>query len=511
MLFLNQQSGKQGVLEDQTYVSEFTATIDSSIHKIQETLEKQTNTLKVSVTEMKQEMSSYHSTMDRINMDVGSLKEDTTNIKQDLIHMNADVGSLKQDVTNIKQELNCFKVRLENMDNSLSHIDTNVDQMRELLANSSLKRKGVGSSAIGAAASTAGNQCSPNVVVPEELKLILNMGVDGNQVDFVFSSNTSEDAMEQCNQISSFLNLFIFIKSFLCNKANGRINIVPKVIEVGDLHHTMEQSSLLIGVALKSKFNKDLPVLALIREGMEFFVVFGYWNSGIGINEIYIYHRSDLDVSREVSKCAGAVCKAHMNTIPDDDSNCYPHPTPFEKLFLPMTSSFREDIEVSHFYGPYTSSQAYSFAASFATSCLLFESKLDLSQSESNDVKKFLGLLKKYVKALLGKNHTMNLSGKLVKQSLQNIAECCEDIIKSEPLNATVTLDTLEVGSLFKFCYENFSLSSEKMYDHLQVAGKSEGIGKKSTSVKRKSRKENEPVKTKGHKRNRITGGNVAN
>jgi hypothetical protein len=350
-----------------------------------------------------------------------------------------------------------------------------------------------------------------NVVVPEELKLILNMGVDDNQVDFVFSSNTSEDAMEQCNQISSFLDLFIFIKSFLCNKANGRINIVPKVIEVGDLRHTMDQSSLLIGVALETKFNNDLPVLALIREGMEFFAVFGYWNSGIGINEIYIYHRSDSDVSREVSKCAESVCKAHMSTFIDEDSPCCPHPQPFEKFFLPTTSSIREDIEVSHFHGPHTSSQAYSFAASFATSCLLFESKLDLSQSESNDVKKILSLLKKYVKALLGKSHTMNLSGKLVKQSLQSIAVCCEEIIKSEPLNATVTLDTLEVGSLFKVCYENFSLSSEKMYDHVQVAGKIEGIGKKSTSGKRKSRKENEPVKTKGHKRNRITGGNVAN
>lgn len=511
MLFLNQQSGKQGVLEDQTYVSEFTATIDSSIHKMQETLEKQTNTLKVSVTEMKEEVSSYHKKMDRINMEVGSLKEDTTNIKQDMIHMNADVGSLKQEVTNIKQELDSFKVCLENMGNTMTHIDTNVDQMKEMLAKSSLKRKGVGSSAIGAAASTAGNQCYSNVVVPEELKLILNLGVDGNQVDFVFSSNTSEDALEQCNQISSFLNLFIFIKSFLCNKSNGLINIVPKVIEVGNLRHTMQLSSLLIGVALKSKFNKDLPVLALIREGMEFFVVYGFWNPGIGYNEVYIYHRADSDVSSEVSKCAEAVCKAHMNTFHDNNSSWCPHPTPFEKFYVPMTSSIRGDIDLSHFDGPHTSLQAYSFAGSFAISCLLFESKLVLSQSESKDVKKFLSVLKKYVKALLGKSHPMNISGKLVKESLEHIAMCCEDIIKSEPLNATVTLDTLEVGSLFKVCYENFSLSSEKKYDHVQVAGKSEGIGKKSTSGKRKSRKENEPVKTKGHKRNRTTGGNVAN
>jgi hypothetical protein len=110
---------------------------------------------------------------------VGSLKEDVTNIKQDLIHMNADVGSLKQDVTNIKDELNCFKVRLENMDNSLIHIDSNMSKMREMLASSSFKRKSVGSSAIGTVASTAGNQCASNMVVPEELKLILNMGVDG--------------------------------------------------------------------------------------------------------------------------------------------------------------------------------------------------------------------------------------------------------------------------------------------------------------------------------------------
>jgi hypothetical protein len=91
----------------------------------------------------------------------------------------------------------------------------------------------------------------------------------------------------------------------------------------------------------------------------------------------------------------------------------------------------------------------------------------------------------------------MNLSGKAVKQSLQSIAVCCEEIIKSEPLNAMAMLDTLEVGTLFKVCYENFSLSSEKMYANVEVAGKIEGIGK-STSGKRKSGKENEPVKPKG-------------
>jgi hypothetical protein len=161
---------------------------------------------------------------------VGSLKEDVTNIKQDLIHMNADVGSLKQDVTNIKDELNCFKVRLENMDNSLAHIDSNMSKMREMLAGSSFKCKSVGSSAIGTVAFAAGNQCASNVVVPEELKLILNMGVDGNQVDFVFPSKPSKDTTEQCNQINSFLDLFIFIKSFLCNKVKGRIKLLELMI-----------------------------------------------------------------------------------------------------------------------------------------------------------------------------------------------------------------------------------------------------------------------------------------
>jgi hypothetical protein len=217
----------------------------------------------------------------------------------------------------------------------------------------------------------------------------------------------------------------------------------------------------------------------LIREGMEFFTVFGYWNSGLGINEIYILHSSGLVVSKEVSKCAESVCKAHMNTIIGDDSICIFHREHFEKLPLPPTSSIRKDIELSHFDGPHTSSQAYSFAASFAasfaSSCLLFESKLDPSQAESNDVKKFLSPLKKYVKALLGRGQAMNLSGKAVKQSLQSIAVCCEEIIKSEPLNAMAMLDTLEVGTLFKVCYENFSLSSEKMYANVEVAGKIEG------------------------------------
>jgi hypothetical protein len=66
----------------------------------------------------------------------------------------------------------------------------------------------------------------------------------------------------------------------------------------------MEQSSLLIGVSLATKFHNDLPVLALIREGMEFFTVFGYWNSGLGVNKIYILHSSGSVVSKEASDCA---------------------------------------------------------------------------------------------------------------------------------------------------------------------------------------------------------------
>jgi hypothetical protein len=56
---------------------------------------------------------------------------------------------------------------------------------------------------------------------------------------------------------------------------------------------------------------------------------------------------------------------------------------------------------------------------------------------------------------------------------------CCEDIIKSEPLNATVTLDTLEVGSLFKVCYENFSLSSEKSMIMFKLQGSLKVLGRR--------------------------------
>ena len=113
------------------------------------------------------------------------------------------------------------------------------------------------------------------------------------------------------------------------------------------------------------------------------------------------------------------------------------------------------------------------------------------------------------MKALIGGGQAINLSGKAVKQSLQNIAACCETIIKSEPLNATSTLDTLEVATLFKVCYENFSLSSDKMYGEVEVAGKID-LTRKTTSGKRKSEKENGPVKPKSSKRKRLAGGEVA-
>jgi hypothetical protein len=100
---------------------------------------------------------------------------------------------------------------------------------------------------------------------------------------------------------------------------------------------------------------------------MEFFTVFGYWNSGLGVNKIYILHSSGSVVSKGACDCAELVCKAHMNTIINDTSSIIINRFLFEKMLLSQSSSIGKDVDLSHFNGPHTSSQAFSFAASFAS------------------------------------------------------------------------------------------------------------------------------------------------
>ena len=61
-----------------------------------------------------------------------------------------------------------------------------------------------------------------------------------------------------------------------------------------------------------------------------------------------------------------------------------------------------------------------------------------------------------------------------------SIVEYCETTIRSEPFNAIEEHDTHKLCELFKTCYENFSRSSDKRVQAVEVVGN-------STSSKRKS------------------------
>lgn len=451
--------------EGQESISEITKTIDESIHKMQETIVQQNNGLQESVTDLNGAVTELKNDFSMMNGKVDHMNENIDDVKN-------GTSSLKNEFSGLQMKLQCVETRLDGVATTLAKLDDTMNKMSEMIPKYQSKQSKSGSS--GGVASLA--RSNVEISLPDELRFVFKMGDSSQPLDdFVFSPTPTD----YCDEMNMYLNMLVLNVSFLCNKIAGKTNIVPRVLSLADLESTMEQSSLLIGNFFEAAFDSNCPVLALIREGTEFFTVFGHWDEFLMEGGVLIFHSPQSKVSESVEQCARKLCKNYLRKANDDkEFNISVRTKLFESM--PEWCSLNKRLDFANFSGEHTSLPAFSFVASFCCLYLLFRNKLDPEKVSLECIKNLVSLLEDFVVELLGVGSTFKLSSSKTKKKLLSIVEYCETTIRSEPFNAIEQHDTHKLSELFKTCYENFSRSSDKRYQDVEVV-------RKTTSTKRKS------------------------
>jgi FtsZ-binding cell division protein ZapB len=451
--------------EGQESISEITKTIDESIHKMQETIVQQNNGLQESVTDL--------------NGAVTELKNDFSVMNGKVDHMNENIdhvkngnSSLKDEFSGLQMKLQCVETRLDGVATTLAKLDDTMNKMSEMIPKYQSKQSKSGSG--GGVTPLARSKVK--ISLPDELRFVFKMGDSSQPLEDIVFSPTPTD---YCDEMNMYLNMLVLNVSFSCNKIAGKTNIVPRVLSVADVKSSMDQSSLLIGNFFEAAFDTNCPVLALIREGSEFFTVFGRWDEYMMENSVLIFHSPQSKVSESVEQCARKLCKNYLRKAKDDkEFNISVRTKLFESM--PEWCSLNKRLDFANFSGEHTSLPAFSFVASFCCLYLLFRNKLDPEKVSLECIKNLASLLDDFVVELLGVGSTFKLSSSKTKKKLLSIVEYCETTIRSEPFNAIEEHDTHKLCELFKTCYENFSRSSDKRVQAVEVVGK-------STSSKRKN------------------------